>query len=146
MDILPVIRDLIESLPEAPPDIVQQRDAAGVDPRLINADPALKARQQHLQMLERQDYNRDMVKNERLGLGGTGEALALSILTPGEQVVKGIGYGLPQVPGPFGAIQHMARKVLPSRSGYAHGLETVGAGYAGILQGLNDKGLFGGTR
>ena len=84
-----------------------------------DATPAADPRQQALSVEDRRAFAREYTRdNGPLG------AIALSFLIPAEQAAKAIA-------------------PVPSRTGFHNPLESIGGGYAGILQGLNDRGLFG---
>lgn len=83
---------------------------------LPNDDP----RQKPLSIEDRRAFAREYTREHGM-LGG----LAMGLLAPAEQVAKAV---LP----------------VPSRSGFHEPLASIGAGWTGVIQGLDDRGLFGG--
>jgi hypothetical protein len=75
--------------------------------------------QQPLALEDRRSYAREFTRDYGL-LGAANMALAV----PGEQVVKAAGY-------------------RQGRAGFFDPLANIGAGYTGIIQGLDDNGWFG---
>lgn len=95
-------------------EVRRQREQPGAD-------------QARLAVEDRRAFAREFTRNNPV-LG----PLALMFAVPGEQVVKGAMSLAGAKPGDpyFG------------RSGFTNPIESVGAGFTGVLQGLNDRGLF----
>ena len=79
------------------------------------------ADQQKLALEDRRAYSREITRDN--GMLG---ALNMAVAVPGEQVVKAF--------------------TQSGRSGYFNPLANIGAGYTGIVQGLDDNGWFGRRR
>jgi hypothetical protein len=86
-----------------------------------HADQGQEA-QQPLALEDRRSYAREITRDH--GMLG---ALNMAVAVPGEQVVKAAGY-------------------RQGRAGFFDPLANIGAGYTGILQGLDDNGMFGRRR
>jgi hypothetical protein len=111
---------MLDMLPQESFDQVRAaRNAPGAD-------------QSRLAIEDRRAFAREFTR-ERPVLG----PLAIAILAPLEQVAKGVA--APFIP----ALNAMRPDAPISRSGFANPVENVGGAYAGVLQGLNDRGLFG---
>lgn len=77
--------------------------------------------QRRLSLEDRRAYARDYLQER-----GSSAALGMALAIPGEQAVKALGFG-----------------DSGSRSGFHDPVGSIKAGYDGILQGLDDNGMFG---
>lgn len=130
MDLGAIARKWVEQLPQ---ETFAQVSAAR------NALPADDPRQKPLSIEDRRAVTREMTR-ESLPAG-----LAMAAVVPAEQAAKAV-MAAPVIGPVAEGILKAAGVYQGSRSGFHDPMATIGGTWAGLAQGLSDRGMLGGPR
>jgi len=126
----PIAQMLLQVGKSAARNMADQRSLPEIRDLRDQPENASVEKQRELAPADRRAFSRYVTKEE-----GPLGAMAMLLLAPAEQGFKAVATP---------AMNAMTPPDAPySRSGFSNPIENIGASYAGVLQGLNDRGMFG---